>query len=39
MTSAGTARRLWELAEPLHALTYFAEEARSAGEAAGLVTR
>ncbi len=36
MTSSGTARRLWALAEPLHALTYFADEARSAGEAAGL---
>jgi hypothetical protein len=36
MTSAGTARRLWALAEPLHAVTYFAEEARAAGEAAGL---
>ncbi len=36
MTSAGTARRLWALAEPVHAVTYFAEEARSAGEAAGL---
>ncbi|MGY1650888.1 SCO6745 family protein [Geodermatophilus sp. SYSU D01119] len=35
MTSAGTARRLWALAEPFHALTYFAEEARAAGEAAG----
>jgi helix-turn-helix protein len=36
MTSAGTARRLWALGEPFHALTYFAEEARTAGEAAGL---
>jgi hypothetical protein len=36
VTSAGTARRLWALAEPVHAVTYFAEEARSAGEAAGL---
>lgn len=36
MTSAGTARRLWALAEPVHAVTYFAEEARAAGAAAGL---
>ncbi len=36
MTSAGTARRLWALAEPLHAVTYFAEEARSTAESAGL---
>jgi hypothetical protein len=36
VSSPGTARRLWALAEPLHAVTYFAEEARSAGEAAGL---
>ncbi|MEX5717451.1 SCO6745 family protein [Geodermatophilus maliterrae] len=36
MTSPGTARRLWALGEPYHALTYFADEARAAGEAAGL---
>src|SRR3954463_11874354 len=36
MTSPGTARRLWALGEPLPALIYFAEEARAAGEAAGL---
>ncbi|MBM7807988.1 hypothetical protein JOD57_003825 [Geodermatophilus bullaregiensis] len=36
MTSAGTARRLWALGEPFHALTYFADEARAAGEGAGL---
>ncbi|MGY1793981.1 hypothetical protein ACI796_08365 [Geodermatophilus sp. SYSU D00525] len=36
MTSAGTARRLWALGEPYQALTYFADEARSAGEEAGL---
>ncbi len=36
MTSPGTARRLWALAEPFHALTYFAEEARSAAGSAGL---
>ncbi|MGY1667164.1 MULTISPECIES: SCO6745 family protein [unclassified Geodermatophilus] len=36
MTSAGTARRLWALAEPLHALVYFADEVRSAGRGAGL---
>ena len=29
------ARRLWALAEPFHALTYFAEEARTAAAAAG----
>jgi hypothetical protein len=31
-----TARRLWALGEPYHALTYFAQESRTAGEAAGL---
>jgi hypothetical protein len=31
-----TARRLWALGEPFHALTYFADEARTAVEAAGL---
>src|SRR6476646_8550985 len=36
MTAPGTARRLWALAEPFHALTYFAAESRAAGEAAGL---
>ncbi|MGY1814885.1 SCO6745 family protein [Blastococcus sp. SYSU D00820] len=36
MTSSGTARRLWVLGEPFHALTYFADECRAAGEAAGL---
>jgi hypothetical protein len=36
VTSPATARRLWALAEPVHALTYFAEESRSAAEAAGL---
>lgn len=36
MTSPATARLLWSLAEPLHALTYFAEEARAAYAAAGL---
>jgi hypothetical protein len=36
MTSAGTARRLWALAEPYHALTYFAAESRDAAEARGL---
>ncbi|MDP5182054.1 hypothetical protein QOZ88_05340 [Blastococcus sp. BMG 814] len=30
------ARRLWALAEPFHALTYFADEARSAFAGAGL---
>jgi hypothetical protein len=36
MTSRGTARRLWALGEPFHALTYFADECLAAGEAAGL---
>lgn len=36
MTSPATARRLWALGEPYHALTYFADESRAAGEAAGL---
>lgn len=36
MTSPGTARRLWALAEPYHALTYFAAESRDAAEARGL---
>jgi hypothetical protein len=36
MSSPGTARLLWALGEPFHALTYFADEARAAGEAAGL---
>ena len=31
-----TARRLWALAEPFHALPYFADEARTAFAAAGL---
>ena len=36
MTSPGMARRLWALAEPFHALTYFAEESRVAAADAGL---
>jgi hypothetical protein len=36
MTSPGTARRLWALGEPFHALIYFADESRAAGETAGL---
>jgi hypothetical protein len=36
MSSPGTARRLWALAEPYHALTYFAAESRAAAEEAGL---
>jgi hypothetical protein len=36
MTSPGTARRLWALGEPFHALLYFADECRAAGETAGL---
>ena len=33
---AGPARRMWTLFEPVHVVTYFAPEARSAFEAAGL---
>ena len=33
---ATTARRLWAVGEPVHALTYFAPESRAAWEAAGL---
>ena len=36
MTSPATARRLWSLGEPFHALVYFADEARAAFAAAGL---
>ena len=36
MTSSATARRLWALGEPLHAVIYFAEECLAAGERAGL---
>jgi hypothetical protein len=36
MSSPATARRLWALGEPIHALTYFADEAREAFAAAGL---
>jgi hypothetical protein len=36
VSSPGTARRLWALAEPFHALTYFAQECRDAAEQAGL---
>ena len=36
MSSPGTARRLWALAEPYHALTYFAAESREAAEGRGL---
>jgi hypothetical protein len=36
LSSPGTARRLWALAEPYHALTYFAEESRTEGETSGL---
>jgi hypothetical protein len=36
MTSPATARRLWALGEPFHALIYFAAECRTAGEDAGL---
>jgi hypothetical protein len=36
MTSPATARRLWALGEPYHALLYFAAECREAGQAIGL---
>jgi hypothetical protein len=36
MTSPATARLLWSLAEPYHALTYFAAECTAAGQDAGL---
>jgi hypothetical protein len=36
MSSPATARRLWVLGEPFHALTYFAAEARDAFATAGL---
>jgi len=36
MTSPATARLLWSLAEPFHALTYFTDEAAAAFDAAGL---
>ncbi|MFF0542841.1 SCO6745 family protein [Nocardia thailandica] len=35
MGETGTARRIWELIEPVHALVYFAPEARAAFDAAG----
>jgi hypothetical protein len=38
MSSPVTARRLWALGEPFHALTYFADEARTAFAAVGLRT-
>jgi hypothetical protein len=36
VSSPGTARRLWALGEPFHALMYFADELRVAGGTAGL---
>jgi hypothetical protein len=36
VSSPGSARRLWALAEPYHALVYFAAECRDAAEARGL---
>ena len=36
MSSPATARMLWALGEPYHALTYFAAEGRAAAESAGL---
>uniref|UniRef100_UPI0005BC8164 helix-turn-helix domain-containing protein n=1 Tax=Nocardia thailandica TaxID=257275 RepID=UPI0005BC8164 len=35
MGETGTARRIWELIEPVHVLVYFAPEARAAFDAAG----
>ena len=36
MSSPATARRMWALGEPFHALLYFADEVRGAGASAGL---
>ncbi|MDR2988254.1 MAG: hypothetical protein LBV34_25800 [Nocardiopsaceae bacterium] len=36
MSTSQVARRMWTLFEPIHAMTYFAAEARAAYEAAGL---
>jgi hypothetical protein len=36
VSSPATARRLWALGEPFHALSYFADESRAAAEAVGL---
>ncbi len=36
MSASLVARRMWTLFEPIHAMTYFAAEARAAYEAAGL---
>jgi hypothetical protein len=36
MSASQVARRMWTLFEPIHAMTYFATEARAAYEAAGL---
>ncbi|MGN6791774.1 MAG: SCO6745 family protein [Streptosporangiaceae bacterium] len=36
MSARQVARRMWTLFEPIHAMTYFAAEARAAYEAAGL---
>ena len=36
LAAATRAGRLWALGEPFHALIYFADECRAAGEAAGL---
>jgi hypothetical protein len=36
VSSPGTARRLWALGEPFHALLYFAAECRTAGDDLGL---
>ena len=36
MTASQTARRMWTLYEPVHAVTYFAAEARAAFDAAGI---
>src|SRR5918998_5625657 len=36
MSTEAVVRRLWQLREPLHAVTYFAPQARAAYERAGL---
>ena len=36
MSASQVARRMWTLFEPIHAMTYFAAEARAAYEEAGL---
>ncbi|GAA1863774.1 hypothetical protein GCM10009836_50150 [Pseudonocardia ailaonensis] len=33
---SSTARRMWGIVEPIHAVTYFSDEARAAGGALGV---